>query len=364
MKKYCAIFVFLASVSWADTTTNRLGLDLPTCGSQNWCLSVNGDFQILDATTNWACLGPNCGSGTGSGVVVPSTFTWPSITVSTIQAVSSMTVQNITINGTCTGSGCSGGSSLSGPAGAIPFMSPSSTAAFDNSLTYSSTTKTETVTNLDVTGLCTGCGGGGGSGIVSPGTFTWTNTFGQSMSTLTVTGAGVAGGQQVANINGFIVNQYGGAGLGLGLTTDGSGVFHASQVLADDGFNGNGYETSSSAFYQNTKQIPALAMNSTGSNWGCVENTGGQLWDLGICPTLSSQGTPILEWNGTTKGVILPNGYLQLYSQTKAQIKAFTPGEVGQQYYCNDCTTTTVCISTGTALGAFSQIQSPTTACN
>jgi hypothetical protein len=46
-----------------------------------------------------------------------------------------------------------------------------------------------TVTNLTITGTCSGagCGTGGGGGLVSPGTFTWTNNFGTSVSTVTAT---------------------------------------------------------------------------------------------------------------------------------------------------------------------------------
>lgn len=64
-------------------------------------------------------------------------------------------------------------------------------------------------------------------------------------------------------------------------------------------------------------------------------------------------------------------GYLQLYSRTRAQIAAITPvpttpgGVVtGQEYYCSDCTTTSVCISTGSAKGAFSTMANLTTVCN
>lgn len=67
----------------------------------------------------------------------------------------------------------------------------------------------------------------------------------------------------------------------------------------------------------------------------------------------------------------ITTGYLQLYSRTKAQIAVITPvpttvgGVVtGQEYYCSDCTTTSVCISTGSAKGAFSTMANLTTACN
>ena len=56
--------------------------------------------------------------------------------VSTVTAVSSMTVQNITINGTCTGAGCGGGSVVLASSG-IAFGSPTNTVTSDtNTLTY------------------------------------------------------------------------------------------------------------------------------------------------------------------------------------------------------------------------------------
>ena len=68
-RRFYTLFALLAigSLAHADTTTNRLGLTLPTVGSPTWGAKINGNFQILDSTTNWACLGPNCSGGGGSG---------------------------------------------------------------------------------------------------------------------------------------------------------------------------------------------------------------------------------------------------------------------------------------------------------
>jgi hypothetical protein len=41
----------IGSFAHADTYTNRLNLTLPTCGSPNWCNAINGNFQIIDATS-------------------------------------------------------------------------------------------------------------------------------------------------------------------------------------------------------------------------------------------------------------------------------------------------------------------------
>lgn len=57
-------------------------------------------------------------------------------------------------------------------------------------------------------------------------------------------------------------------------------------------------------------------------------------------------------------------GYFQMASKTGAQIRALTPAAVGQNYYCSDCTTVPVCVSTGTALGAWSISTNRTSACN
>ncbi len=52
-----------------------------------------------------------------------------------------------------------------------------------------------------------------------------------------------------------------------------------------------------------------------------------------------------------------------LYARTKAQIAAITPSSTFEMYGCSDCGAVRVCISTGTAVGAFSLITSSTTAC-
>jgi hypothetical protein len=63
-------------------------------------------------------------------------------------------------------------------------------------------------------------------------------------------------------------------------------------------------------------------------------------------------------------------GYFQLSSKTSAQIKALTPAvnpntgsALGQQYYCSDCATVAVCVSTGTASGAWALITNKGSAC-
>jgi hypothetical protein len=57
-------------------------------------------------------------------------------------------------------------------------------------------------------------------------------------------------------------------------------------------------------------------------------------------------------------------GAIKFYSRSQAQILAIDPGGVGEAYFCNDCTTTAVCISTGTAVLDFAAIEDPTALCD
>jgi hypothetical protein len=56
--------------------------------------------------------------------------------------------------------------------------------------------------------------------------------------------------------------------------------------------------------------------------------------------------------------------FFQFGSLSKASILALTPSVVGQSYYCSDCTASTVCISTGTTVASFSDINSRIAQCN
>lgn len=54
----------------------------------------------------------------------------------------------------------------------------------------------------------------------------------------------------------------------------------------------------------------------------------------------------------------------QLYSRTKAQLGALVPDAVGQIAYCNNCTQTPVCVSTGTAQGQWAAVSVSTAVTN
>lgn len=56
------------------------------------------------------------------------------------------------------------------------------------------------------------------------------------------------------------------------------------------------------------------------------------------------------------------NGIAQ--ARTLAQIQSFTPRTNGVLYWCSNCASANVCVSTGVTVGAFSNITSKSTACN
>jgi hypothetical protein len=93
MRKFYTLFALLSigTLAHADTYTNRIGLDLPTCGSQNWCNSVNGNFQIIDSTINT--------SGGGSGTVLLSSgIAFGSATNTVTSDTNTLTWNNATKN--------------------------------------------------------------------------------------------------------------------------------------------------------------------------------------------------------------------------------------------------------------------------
>lgn len=87
-----------------------------------------------------------------------------------------------------------------------------------------------------------------------------------------------------------------------------------------------------------------------------------------IAPTDDIYGLNVAS--STTAGfygvTVSSQSELGLFSRTSAQIKTTipSPGKTGgQMFYCSDCATVPVCLSTGTAIGAFSIITNKTTAC-
>ena len=52
-----------------------------------------------------------------------------------------------------------------------------------------------------------------------------------------------------------------------------------------------------------------------------------------------------------------------LPSRTSAELTALAPSVSGILYYCSDCATDAVCVSTGTTAGSFARVSARTTLC-
>lgn len=67
--------------------------------------------------------------------------------------------------------------------------------------------------------------------------------------------------------------------------------------------------------------------------------------------------------NGGTANTFTMNGAFQLKALTLSQMQSLTP-VIGQEYYCSNCTTDSVCVSTSAVKGSFSRVTSRTTTCS
>lgn len=68
--------------------------------------------------------------------------------------------------------------------------------------------------------------------------------------------------------------------------------------------------------------------------------------------------------NTITANSLVINGSSQLGPGTLSKLKATIPTAAGQLYYCSDCSTDAICVSTGTGRGSFTRLSARTTACN
>lgn len=65
---------------------------------------------------------------------------------------------------------------------------------------------------------------------------------------------------------------------------------------------------SNAGFYQSVNAVPALVMNSGGSNWGIVQNDASNLWSLATGSSGTVNGTKCLQWDNLTEvGIATPS---------------------------------------------------------
>jgi len=100
---------------------------------------------------------------------------------------------------------------------------------------------------------------------------------------------------------------------------------------------------------------------------GLADSHGNSTGTFGVVdiriPAANGVSSATQVWKTDSSGNMTLSGYAQLDSLTHAGIQALTPAAVGQIYQCSDCGTVPVCISTGTAAGAWSIITNKGSAC-
>ena len=187
-------FYYTYPTNWANTVPimGTMTVDGSLTASQNVTAS---SLRVTSTGTIGGvgiCLenGTACppSSGSGSGIVSPGTFTW---TNNYGMSLSTLSVSTISVAGAGLLSATQNG--LSGLL--VVSTAPTGVTVGHMAVWGSSWT----IVDGGVPGT-----GSGGSGIVSPGTFTWTNTYGASFSTVSVSTLSVAGnGLLMATENGF-----------------------------------------------------------------------------------------------------------------------------------------------------------------
>ena len=90
----------------------------------------------------------------------------------------------------------------------------------------------------------------------------------------------------------------------------------------------------------------------------------GTLSGAAITGAATLSATAITGVTSITSPLYVATGPMRLYSRTKAQILALTTVAVGDAYYCSDCTAVLICVSTGTAKGAFVKVNDKTAVCD
>lgn len=78
-----------------------------------------------------------------------------------------------------------------------------------------------------------------------------------------------------------------------------------------------------------------------------------------ICANISN---PVI--NGGTANTLAMNGGFQLKALTLSQIQSLQTPLLGQEYFCSNCTTDAVCVSTSTSKGSFSRTSNRSTVCS
>jgi hypothetical protein len=90
----------------------------------------------------------------------------------------------------------------------------------------------------------------------------------------------------------------------------------------------------------------------------------GTLSGAAITGAATLSATAITGVTSITSPLYVATGPIRLYSRTKAQILAIATSAIGDSYYCSDCTSVTVCVSTAVAGPSFVKVDDKSAACD
>lgn len=225
--------------------------------------------------------------------------------------------------------------------------------------------------------------GAGGGTVTIQGSSGGSGTPGGSIGNVQYYGTGgVLAGDSGMNYD-YVASSFGVKSINVG----GSGTHHlifdsttgnAKLRMQNTGSPGWSTDWENSSAVVNLRQI--LSVGSQYDLQMTTGTTGAPLYSRyttnisGVTQIKNSTGTTIVQFDPVGNSsftipvyistlTISSSGNFSYPSRILSELMSLTPVAVGYSYYCSDCATAAVCVSTGTAIASFSNISGKTTVC-
>ncbi|MFI5346638.1 MAG: beta strand repeat-containing protein [Elusimicrobiota bacterium] len=202
----------------------------------------------------------------------------------------------------------------------------------------------------------------------------WSNTPTFNGANLTaLTAANISAGTAGINISGTAANVTTNANLTGPVTSVGNATTIVSPLPALNGANLTALTAANISAGTAGINISGTAANvTTNANLTGNVTSVGNATTIAVIPAVSgaaltsltpgniSAGTAGISITGNAATATIAGGHTSL---TLAAIRLLTPPAVGQVYYCSNCASSALCVSTGTVIAAFSDVTLRTTPC-
>lgn len=181
----------------------------------------------------------------------------------------------------------------------------------------------------------------------------------------------VTTGIQNTGIGSFALQHANGTGnIGLGHSAGGGGDLTAAQSFVNGSLNiFIGYESASASSTTQADNSIAIGRNAkVGTSLAPAASNVTNAIALGYNAVAASSNTCVIGGPNTDAVTVLASsvtlsGRLTLAVKTLAQLQALTPASVYELYGCGTCATDTICVSSGTGIGAWVRTSARSTAC-